>query len=73
MEKDKNVVRSFGTHFENNQLKNETRELVTNVTTTYNLFEDLWIIWGKHNRSFNTNFLYKKMKGISKVFFKVKQ
>ena len=34
----KNVAKFFSTYFENNNLKSETRELVTNVTTEYNLF-----------------------------------
>lgn len=34
----KNVAKIFSIYFENNMLKNETRELATNVTTTYSFF-----------------------------------
>ena len=38
LEDAKNLARIFSTYFENNTLKNKTREPVTNVTTAYNFF-----------------------------------
>ena len=37
----KNVARIYSTYFDNNKLKNETRELAKDVTIGCNLFEGL--------------------------------
>ena len=48
LEEAKNVARTFSTYFKNNKLKNENREVATNVTTAYkyvDLARNMYIIF----------------------------
>ena len=74
----KSVARIFSNYFDNNKLKNETKELPKNLTTGCNVFwrSHLLIMWEitifalYKSSSLFKNFLFKKW-SISKIYLKV--